>query len=103
VTASTITLSDSLTVNRLGFGAMRVPQADDPLSLIRQAIDGGVTFLDTADIYGNGRSEELIAEALHPYPDDLVIATKAGFDGHGDVRNGSLPPAGHPTRLKACC
>lgn len=83
-----ITLDGSLTVNRLGFGAMRIcgpgvwgPPADKPacLATLRRAVDLGVNFIDTADSYGPNVSEELIAEALYPYPKDLVIATKVGW------------------------
>lgn len=84
---STITIGEDLTVGRLGFGAMRItgpnvwgPPADVPaaIALVRRAVELGITFIDTADSYGPGISEELIAEALYPYPDNLVIATKAG-------------------------
>jgi pyridoxine 4-dehydrogenase len=77
-----------LTVNRLGFGAMRVlnpdiwgPPPDRPkaLRVLRRAVELGVTFIDTADAYGPDTSEEVIAEALHPYPPGLVIATKGGL------------------------
>ncbi|MFC0864041.1 aldo/keto reductase [Sphaerimonospora cavernae] len=83
----TITIGKDLMVGRLGFGAMRItgpgiwgPPADVPaaLALVRRAVELGITFIDTADSYGPGTSEELLAEALHPYADNLVIATKAG-------------------------
>lgn len=80
MTASTFLLGGEHTVTRLGFGAMRV--VDDPLEgikVLRRAVELGVNLIDTADIYGAGRSEEIIAEALHPYPEDLVIATKGGL------------------------
>ena len=67
-------------MHRLGFGAMRI--LEDPaqgIRVLRRAVDLGVNLVDTADIYGAGRSEELIARALYPYPDDLVIATKGGL------------------------
>jgi aryl-alcohol dehydrogenase-like predicted oxidoreductase len=85
--AGPIRIAD-LTVNRLGFGAMRVcgPQVwgepadrDAAVTLLRRAYDLGHTFFDTADSYGPHVSERLIAEALHPYPKDLVIATKGGL------------------------
>ena len=85
--AGTITLGD-LTVNRLGFGAMRVAGAyvwgrprDSAamLELLTRAFDLGHIFFDTADSYGPNVSEQLIAEALHPYPKELVIATKGGL------------------------
>jgi pyridoxine 4-dehydrogenase len=86
--AGTLTLGGELTVNRLGFGAMRItgegiwgPPKDRAaaLAVLRRAVDLGVNFIDTADSYGPNTSEELIAEALFPYPKDLVIATKGGW------------------------
>jgi len=88
----TITLGDGLTVNRLGFGAMRLtgdgiwgPPKDPAgaIAVLRRAIELGVNFIDTADSYGPNTSEELIAEALAPYPKDLVIATKGGWNRPG--------------------
>ena len=85
--AGVLQLGGVVSVNRLGFGAMRLPGArgrGDPRGgnrLLRRAIELGVNFLDTAHAYG--RSELLIGEALHPYPDDLVIATKAGLERGG--------------------
>jgi pyridoxine 4-dehydrogenase len=88
----TITLGDGLTVNRLGFGAMRLtgdgiwgPPKDPAgaIAVLRRAIELGVNFIDTADSYGPDTSEELIAEALAPYPKDLVIATKGGWNRPG--------------------
>ncbi|GIH66735.1 aldo/keto reductase [Microbispora siamensis] len=84
---TTITIGGDLRVGRLGFGAMRItgpdvwgPPDDVPaaLALVRRAVELGITFIDTADSYGPGTSEELLAEALHPYPEGLVIATKSG-------------------------
>lgn len=95
-----ITLGGDLTVYRLGFGAMRItgegqfgPPRDKPeaLRVLRRAVELGVNFIDTADSYGPYVSEELIAEALHPYAPDLVIATKGGFERPGPgiwVENG---------------
>ena len=89
--AGTVALGD-LTVNRLGFGAMRItgkgiwgPPADHAAALatLRRAVELGVNFIDTADSYGPNISEELIAEALAPYPDGLVIATKGGWERVG--------------------
>jgi pyridoxine 4-dehydrogenase len=86
--AGTFTLGGDLTVNRLGFGAMRITgkgvwgppdDHDETIRVLRRAVDLGVNFIDTADSYGPYVSEELIREALAPYPDDLVIATKAGL------------------------
>jgi pyridoxine 4-dehydrogenase len=93
--AGTITLSGDLTVNRMGFGAMRLtgkgiwgPPADRPeaIRILRRAVELGVSFIDTADSYGPDVAEELIAEALHPYPEGLVIATKGGFERPGPGR-----------------
>src|ERR1700674_5757760 len=90
--AGTITLGNELTVNRLGFGAMRLtgdgiwgPPKDraTALAVLRRAVELGVNFIDTADSYGPNVSEELIAEALFPYPKDLVIATKGGWNRPG--------------------
>ncbi|MBV9308063.1 MAG: aldo/keto reductase, partial [Acidobacteriaceae bacterium] len=90
--AGTVTLGGDLTANRLGFGAMRVtgkgiwgPPEDrnGAITTLRRAIQLGVNFIDTADSYGPYVSEELIAEALFPYPKDLVIATKGGWERHG--------------------
>ncbi len=90
--SGTFTIGGDLTVNRLGYGAMRItgpgiwgPPADKPAALatLRRAVELGVNLIDTADSYGPGVSEELIAEALHPYPAGLVIATKAGWERVG--------------------
>jgi len=87
-----ITLGNELTVNRLGFGAMRLtgdgiwgPPKDraGAIAVLRRAVELGVNFIDTADSYGPNVSEELIAEALAPYPRDLVIATKGGWNRPG--------------------
>ncbi|WP_242907660.1 aldo/keto reductase [Actinomadura terrae] len=83
----TITIGGDLPVRRLGYGAMQLagpgiwaPPADRPgaIAVLRRAVELGVTFIDTADSYALGANEELLAEALHPYPENLVIATKAG-------------------------
>jgi len=90
--AGSITIGDDLTVNRMGFGAMRLtgrgiwgPPTDRPeaIRVLRRAIELGVDFIDTADSYGPEVSEEIIAEALHPYPEGLVIATKGGYERPG--------------------
>jgi len=76
----TFLLGGQLEVRRLGFGAMRiVDDREEGVRVLRRAVELGVNFIDTADIYGAGRSEEIIAEALHPYPDGLVITTKGGL------------------------
>jgi pyridoxine 4-dehydrogenase len=107
--AGTIDVGGDLTVNRLGFGAMRItgdgiwgPPADrdEAKAVLRRAIEAGVTFIDTADSYGPHVSEELIAEALHPYPDDLVIATKGGLERTGP---GRWPTNGRPEHLIEAC
>ncbi|MFP5235345.1 MAG: aldo/keto reductase [Acidobacteriota bacterium] len=90
--AGTFTLGSDLTVNRLGYGAMRITgkgvwgmPADKPaaIAVLRRAVDLGVNLIDTADSYGPGTSEELIAEALHPYPAGVVVATKGGWERPG--------------------
>jgi aryl-alcohol dehydrogenase-like predicted oxidoreductase len=90
--AGTFTLGGDLTVNRLAYGAMRItgkgvwgPPEDKAAALatLRRAVELGVNLIDTADSYGPNTSEELIAEALHPYPAGLVIATKAGWERVG--------------------
>ena len=93
--AGTITLGGDLTVNRLGYGAMRItgkgiwgPPADKSAALatLRRAVELGVNFIDTADSYGPYVSEELIAEALYPYPAGVVVATKAGWERSGPAQ-----------------
>jgi pyridoxine 4-dehydrogenase len=90
--SGTITLGGDLTVNRLGYGAMRITgkgiwgPPDDrqtAIATLRRAVELGVNFIDTADSYGPFISEELIAEALSPYPAGLVITTKVGWTRHG--------------------
>jgi pyridoxine 4-dehydrogenase len=107
--AGTIDLGGDLTVNRLGFGAMRItgqgiwgapPDHDAALLTLRTAVELGVNFIDTADSYGPSVSEEFIAEALYPYPDDLVIATKGGFIRPGP---GKWEPSGSPAHLREAC
>ncbi|HYI09516.1 MAG TPA: aldo/keto reductase [Thermoanaerobaculia bacterium] len=89
---ATFLIGGDLPVHRLGFGAMRItgpgvwgPPKDKPeaLAVLRRAVELGVNLIDTAESYGPYVSEELIAEALYPYPAGLVIATKAGFDRSG--------------------
>jgi pyridoxine 4-dehydrogenase len=107
-TLGTLRLGD-LSVGQLGFGAMRItgpgvwgPPADRAAAvrLLRRVVELGVTFIDTADSYGPGVSEELIAEALAPYPDGLVIATKGGLTRPSP---GEWRPNGRPTHLRAAC
>jgi aryl-alcohol dehydrogenase-like predicted oxidoreductase len=101
-------LGGDLPVHRLGFGAMRITgpgvwgEPADPAAarrLLRQAVDLGVNFIDTADSYGPEVSERLIAEALHPYPAGLVIATKGGLTRSGP---GQWAPVGRPEYLRQC-
>lgn len=104
--AGSITLGDDLVVNRMGYGAMRItgkgifgPPADreEAKRVLRRAVELGVTFIDTADSYGPHVSEELIAEALHPYPAGLVIATKGGLERPGPDQ---WTPNGRPEHLR---
>lgn len=102
-------LGNDLRVTRMGFGAMRITgsgvwgePADraEAIRVLRRAVELGVNFIDTADSYGPNVSEQIIAEALHPYPAGLVIATKGGFDRTGPnkwVENG------RPEHLRAAC
>jgi aryl-alcohol dehydrogenase-like predicted oxidoreductase len=107
--AGTIDLGGDVTVNRLGYGAMRVtgrgiwrepPDRDGAIEVLRRVVELGVDFIDTADSYGPDVSELLLAEALHPYPDGLVIATKGGLERPGP---GRWTPNGHPDYLRAAC
>jgi aryl-alcohol dehydrogenase-like predicted oxidoreductase len=107
--SNTFTIGGDLEVRRLGFGAMRITgdgiwgPPDDPEEakrLLRRVVDVGVNLIDTADSYGPEVSENLIAEALHPYPDGLVIATKGGMRRTGP---GEWPLDARPERLKQCC
>jgi pyridoxine 4-dehydrogenase len=96
----TFMLGGELEVRRLGFGAMRVvDNREKGVRVVRRAVELGVNFIDTADIYGAGRSEEIVAEALHPYPDGLVITTKGGLGwGLQDrIRDG------RPEHLREAC
>jgi aryl-alcohol dehydrogenase-like predicted oxidoreductase len=107
--AGTIEIGGDLVVRRMGFGAMRItgqgiwgepPDADQARATLRRAVELGVTFIDTADSYGPQVSEELIAEALYPYPDDLVIATKGGLVRPGP---GRWDADGRPEHLREAC
>src|SRR5580692_2537697 len=90
--SGTFKIGGDIAVHRLGFGAMRItgkgiwgPPADHDAAIatLRRAVQLGVNLIDTADSYGPNVSEELIAEALHPYPAGLVITTKVGWERHG--------------------
>src|SRR5467141_770793 len=105
--AGIIALVGDLPGRRMGFGAMRITgegiwgEPDDPEEckrVLRRAIQLGVNFIDTADSYGPEVSERLIAEALYPYPQGLVIATKAGFERPGPDQ---WEPDGRPEHLRA--
>ncbi len=107
--AGTISIGGDLTVNRVGFGAMRVTgdgiwgQPEDrerAKETLRTVVELGVNFIDTADSYGPNVSEELIAEALYPYPKELVIATKGGLIRPGP---GRWEPDGRPEHLREAC
>jgi aryl-alcohol dehydrogenase-like predicted oxidoreductase len=107
--SGTFDIGGELTVNRLGFGAMRITgrgiwgepaDPDECRRVLRRAVELGVNFIDTANSYGPEVSERLIAEALHPYQDDLVIATKAGLERPGP---GQWVPNGDPDYLKSQC
>jgi pyridoxine 4-dehydrogenase len=105
--AGTIAIGGDLHVKRMGYGAMRITgqgvwgapaDRDEAIRVLRRAVELGVDFIDTADSYGPNVSEEIIAEALHPYPAGLVIATKGGFERTGPnewVTNG------HPKHLRS--
>jgi pyridoxine 4-dehydrogenase len=107
--SGSFTLGGDLTVNRLGFGSMRLTgegvwgppdDHDECIRVLRRAVELGVNFIDTADSYGPYFAEELIREALHPYPDGLVIASKAGL-----LRTGpnAWPVLGFPAYLRQEC
>lgn len=107
--AGTFLIGNDLAVNRLGFGAMRITgegvwgepkDRAEAIRVLRRAVELGVNFIDTADSYGPFVSEEIIAEALHPYPQGLVIATKAGFDRPGPNR---WTENGRPEHLREAC
>jgi len=105
VEPDTIVLGGDLSVRRLGFGALRITgpgckgppdDSESARKLLRRVVELGINLIDTADSYGPEVSENLIAEALHPYPDDLVIATKGGLLG-------PRPHDARPERLRECC
>jgi pyridoxine 4-dehydrogenase len=107
--AGVIDVGGDLTVNRLGFGAMRVTgegiwgpphNLPEAKKVLRRLIDLDVNFIDTADSYGPEVSERLIGEVLYPYPDDLVIATKAGLERPGP---GQWVPNGRPKHIRQAC
>ncbi|MGQ4512929.1 aldo/keto reductase [Streptomyces sp. DW26H14] len=112
---TTVTLGGDLTVGRIGYGAMRLtgeglwgeyPDREHAIKLLREAVEAGVSLIDTADAYGPHTNEVLIREALHPYPEHVVIATKGGFvRGGPDLSAMEHDPSvigaiGHPAYLK---
>jgi pyridoxine 4-dehydrogenase len=106
---ATVTIGGENEVFRLGYGAMRItgpgvwgdpPDPAATRALLRHVVERDVNLIDTADSYGPEVSENLIAEALRPYPEDLVIATKGGFERPGP---GRWEPNGRPDRLRRCC
>jgi pyridoxine 4-dehydrogenase len=106
--SGTFTIGGDLTLHRLGFGAMRITgsgiwgEPRDPAEarkVLRRALELGINFIDTADSYGPEVSERLISESLHPYPKDLVIATKGGLTRQGPNK---WAPVGRPEYLTQC-
>ena len=104
--AGTFAIGGDTTVNRLGYGAMQLTgdgvwgeprDPDEAIRVLRRAVELGVNLIDTADSYGPFVAEELIRKALHPYPEDLVIATKA----RPDPRRPGRLASGRPTRVPA--
>jgi pyridoxine 4-dehydrogenase len=107
--SGTLTLGGDMEVHRLGYGAMRITgkgvwgpprDHDAALDVLRRVVELGIDLIDTADSYGPHVSERLIAEALHPYPDGLLIATKGGLERTGP---GEWPRNGRPEHLRAAC
>jgi pyridoxine 4-dehydrogenase len=107
-TTETFALGGDLTINRLGYGAMRLTgpgiwgepkDRDEARKVLQRAVELGVNFIDTADAYGPEVSEEIIAEALSPYPEGLVIATKGGFARSGPNK---WEMVGRPEYLRQC-
>src|ERR1700722_15768609 len=104
--AGSFAIAADLAVNRLGFGPMQLTgpgvwgdpeDPDEAVRVLRRAVELGVNFIDTADAYGPVVAEQLIKQALHPYTDDLVIATKVGFTRQGP---GIWKPVGRPEYLR---
>jgi aryl-alcohol dehydrogenase-like predicted oxidoreductase len=107
-TTDTFSLGGDLTINRLGYGAMRITgpgiwgepkDREEARKVLKRAVELGVNFIDTADAYGPEVSENIIAEALYPYPQDLVIATKGGFARSGPNK---WEMVGRPEYLRQC-
>jgi pyridoxine 4-dehydrogenase len=107
--ANTVDIGGDITVHRMGYGAMRLTgpgiwgwphDRENALRVLRRAVELGVNFIDTADAYGPDVNEIEIAQALHPYPDGLIVATKGGNTRPGP---GEWEPDCRPERLKKCC
>jgi len=107
--AGEFVIGNDLRVNRLGYGAMRITgkgiwgepkDRTESIRVLRRAVELGIDFIDTADAYGPSVSEEIIAEALYPYPAGLVIATKGGFERPGPDQ---WAENGKPSYLKSAC
>ena len=107
-TTGTFALGGELTINRLGYGAMRLTgpgiwgepkDRDEARKVLQRAVELGVNFIDTADSYGPEVSENIIAEALYPYPKNFVIATKGGFTRSGPNK---WEEVGRPEYLRQC-
>ncbi|WCO68312.1 aldo/keto reductase [Iamia majanohamensis] len=107
--SGTFRIAGELPVHRLGFGAMRItgegiwgppPDREAARAVVRRAVELGTTLIDTADSYGPDVSEEIIGEALRPYPEDVVVATKAGLTRSGP---GEWTPCGRPDHIRAAC
>ncbi|MFH9297140.1 aldo/keto reductase [Streptomyces sp. NPDC017520] len=101
---TTFRIGGDLTVRRLGFGAMHLPterpeDREAAIAVARRAVELGITLIDTAHLYGYGANEELLAEALHPYPDDLLITTKVGVVRSAETGDWALN--GRPESLRA--
>ena len=99
---ATFDIGGELTVRRLGFGAMQLPtegpDRERSIAVARRAVELGVSLIDTAHLYGWGANEELLADALHPYPDGLLIATKVGVAPPRNGRDASI--CGRPEFLR---
>ena len=107
--SGTFSIGGDLPVVRLGYGTMQLPgegvwgpprDHDAAIAVLRRAVEIGVTFFDTADSYGPETAEALLKEALHPYADDVVVATKAGLTRQGP---GIWTPVGNPAYLRQQC
>jgi pyridoxine 4-dehydrogenase len=110
MTRTTISLGGDLEVGQIGYGAMQLTgpkywgdyaDHDGGITLLRQVVEAGVTLIDTADVYGPHSNELLIHEALHPYPDHLVVATKGGFV-RGGTEFSSVDAIGNTNYLRQC-